>query len=563
MASASFLQDKLPLKPVSSTPVELIDPKTKNYSPSGNQALTVVFSRPVIALGSDFGVGDTLPPSLVPFNINCPVPGLFRWVTTSIARWDPTIDWPPDLNCEFKWNTGLKAYDGTPLDLAGAPASVKITTSPMTITVGNINSTSANQATDNQWNAQSGLPDDNLPEVPADGNITLLFSYPVVFSTIANSFKLVDCCNASNAAGRKVEVFPCPDQYSTPSPLPLGVASNGPPANATCAVVRITPPLPPQGGVAIRLPKGSKYNPNAGALSTDTDVKVYGLRKFRIPLNPYFQQLTNSSDTFTYYLNGIQYKRMLMWLPHGLAEGTKVQDIQKLIKICVYKDPYKWESYCTSLTDFKLTRPNKGTLLFELPSMKPRHHYHLTIAGNPKIKDAYGLPLIGTEAYFFSSDLQSAFQGPVLSQGGSLMLVESPRAQKGGKLASQGPWQWPLVGRGYASPVDTGDGATVTYASVWDVVGESDTQVALSMALNGNNPEPKSLGTPRATVQRPQSNETAKFTSLPMKGEPGAWQIVGDCCNLPSPYSNPPNVKVRAGKGGRVAVNAPTHPTRT
>jgi hypothetical protein len=48
----------------------------------------------------------------VPFKLNCPVPGMFRWVTTNIARWDPSIAWPTDLDCEFEWNTAMKTFDG-------------------------------------------------------------------------------------------------------------------------------------------------------------------------------------------------------------------------------------------------------------------------------------------------------------------------------------------------------------------------------------------------------------------------------------------------------------------
>ena len=53
----------------------------------------------------------------VPFSINCnapsgTVPGDIRWVTTNIARFDPLVDWPPDLSCAFRWNKELKTYDG-------------------------------------------------------------------------------------------------------------------------------------------------------------------------------------------------------------------------------------------------------------------------------------------------------------------------------------------------------------------------------------------------------------------------------------------------------------------
>jgi hypothetical protein len=53
----------------------------------------------------------------VPFTIRCngaagDVPGALRWVTTSIARWDPLVEWPPDLTCKLVWNKELKTYDG-------------------------------------------------------------------------------------------------------------------------------------------------------------------------------------------------------------------------------------------------------------------------------------------------------------------------------------------------------------------------------------------------------------------------------------------------------------------
>jgi hypothetical protein len=35
-----------------------------------------------------------------------------RWVTTNIARFDPSVDWPTDLDCTFQWNRALRTYDG-------------------------------------------------------------------------------------------------------------------------------------------------------------------------------------------------------------------------------------------------------------------------------------------------------------------------------------------------------------------------------------------------------------------------------------------------------------------
>ncbi len=48
----------------------------------------------------------------VPFTLTCNTPGRLRWVTTNIARFDPSVDWPTDLSCAFVWNKNLKTYDG-------------------------------------------------------------------------------------------------------------------------------------------------------------------------------------------------------------------------------------------------------------------------------------------------------------------------------------------------------------------------------------------------------------------------------------------------------------------
>lgn len=48
----------------------------------------------------------------VPFMLSCGTPGRLRWVTTNIARFDPSVDWPTDLACTFDWNKDLKTFDG-------------------------------------------------------------------------------------------------------------------------------------------------------------------------------------------------------------------------------------------------------------------------------------------------------------------------------------------------------------------------------------------------------------------------------------------------------------------
>lgn len=72
---------------------------------TGRDAITAVFNKAVIALGSDWNNNQQPPFHFEGAN----VPGKIRWcvytvrlltifrVTTTIARFDPDIDWPPDL----------------------------------------------------------------------------------------------------------------------------------------------------------------------------------------------------------------------------------------------------------------------------------------------------------------------------------------------------------------------------------------------------------------------------------------------------------------------------------
>ena len=71
-----------------------------------------MFSRPVIALGSDFGF-EELPEELVPFMFDPEIAGRGRWVTTFIYRFDSDGPFATDLSIAFEWNLNLRTYDGT------------------------------------------------------------------------------------------------------------------------------------------------------------------------------------------------------------------------------------------------------------------------------------------------------------------------------------------------------------------------------------------------------------------------------------------------------------------
>lgn len=154
---ALAFMDQLPLEVLSITPVPS-DGGSAAMQVSGKDALTVTFSRAVIALGSDFGPeGQAQPADKVPFTITgANVPGRLRWVTTFTARFDPTDDWPTDLSFDLEVNEGLVAFDGTAL--TSAPAARHFTTPAVTAWLNSVRSAAAAAATDNTCALPMGAP---------------------------------------------------------------------------------------------------------------------------------------------------------------------------------------------------------------------------------------------------------------------------------------------------------------------------------------------------------------------------------------------------------------------
>jgi len=116
---SSFMQ-ALPLRVDFATPA-LLAADGAPVTLSGSDAIQVVFSRPVIALGSDFGLA-----SAVPFTLSPPVEGAFRWVTSYVVRFDPAGTWGSDLNLTLSWDLDLRSWDGIPLLPAGLQVRARV-----------------------------------------------------------------------------------------------------------------------------------------------------------------------------------------------------------------------------------------------------------------------------------------------------------------------------------------------------------------------------------------------------------------------------------------------------
>ena len=112
------------------------------------QALTATFSLAMIALGEDFGAG-ALPAALVPFELDPPIPGKLRWVTTTIARFDADDDFPPSLNFTLRLS-GMASRSGATLP-ADARTEWLFSTPALRMSVARIHSPLALALTGGSW----------------------------------------------------------------------------------------------------------------------------------------------------------------------------------------------------------------------------------------------------------------------------------------------------------------------------------------------------------------------------------------------------------------------------
>ena len=116
--------------------------------------------------------------------------GRFRWVSTSIVRFDPLADWPPDLCLRLVINPRLKTFDGMGL-VGTAPVIPEYETRPLQMFVYSVLSKKALAVTGGNWrsnycpNSMSFCFD----ECPTDGIVKLQFSHAVVPSQVLAALK--------------------------------------------------------------------------------------------------------------------------------------------------------------------------------------------------------------------------------------------------------------------------------------------------------------------------------------------------------------------------------------
>lgn len=126
--------------------------------------------------------------------------GHFQWVSTSIARFIPSADWPPDLCFTLVINSKISTYDS--ITLRGVPDSQSYETSGLAMRVTEVLSKMSLAVTGGRWDSlhcdeKCAVTGSRRCEVscafhecPKDGIVLLQFSHPVVPSRVLSTLIL-------------------------------------------------------------------------------------------------------------------------------------------------------------------------------------------------------------------------------------------------------------------------------------------------------------------------------------------------------------------------------------
>ncbi|GLI63593.1 hypothetical protein VaNZ11_006598 [Volvox africanus] len=400
---------------------------------SNLQDITVVFSRPVIALGQDFE-NDGNVKKVVPFRLSCNWPGKLRWVTTSIARYDPSEPWPSNLQCFVLWNTALKTFDGVPLQLGSIPVKSRLYGPALYVSGTSVLSDLAENVTAGQWYSGALLADDKAPEVPPDGHIQVFFSDKVHLQAVASSLQLLpghmpDANLTEPNPKLRFTVRPCtsPAWWASPQGSSLNI-------NTTCADVEVGPSLKPDTWYTLRLPSGTKYNVVSGPLDRNLDLSFAGLRRFRIPFSDPVPENATAEPRLTVTL-----RRWDMSLPHGLAAGITSAKLGSVFRVCERVPPTKANPVggCTPVP-FNLTLVGPTIARIAVAGAQPAKAYRIYVSGSSAIRDGFGMPLEASSSEIGMAYVPYAFASPSLLS--SMLAVLEPEVVD--PLS-----QWPYITR--------------------------------------------------------------------------------------------------------------------
>ena len=347
VTNSSQILNRIPLKEL-----RILVPTTPVYANS-KAAVSVVFSRPVIKLGSNFGPIDDPASAAVngvqPLLWLCtgtaarpawaaPVAGRLYWVTTSILRFDPTEAWGNDLRCLVSVNPGLRSWDGAAL-VGNSRVRKSFNTSALHIVrPAIVSSAKAAAATNGRW--RSKLGDEADDECPDDCRINFILSHRTELSALRDHLCLRPCsgtlphsCEPADeciAGGLEVAGWE-QDADGISAGAGLGFSVKPP-------TLRFDQPY------ALTLPAGVIVSNVSGPSVQELTVALlHGLRPFAFPFLP--TEAGHGSGRITA-------PQVSLFVRHGIMEATTTASIQASLALTEHKKALqKFQAVVDSLPD--------------------------------------------------------------------------------------------------------------------------------------------------------------------------------------------------------------------
>ena len=393
-----------------------------------NQALTLVFSGPIIALGQDASGDAAKTAATVPFVLapsSGPSPSAFltsRWASTSVFRADPPTGsnaegggWPTDLKFSLNLRDPLLTHAGAKVEPAASIGrQFSYQTGRLRQSQTAVASKSASSLTQGRWASaltrreREGLTTIKASypaphECPPDAVVRLCFSYPVDPSLVQGSLVLF-ATDKGEDTGTSVKASAPGGELAALAALaaPGGSAAGSAPLG-NCVVV--TPNLPktlPGADTAtaytLRLKKGVRYHPRAGPTQQDYDTMLTGLLPFKFQGAVYPGTSSASKNSVV----NVRHVQLDLYLRHGLAAPTATT----------------LAALQTSAVSIKglpvlavATTPDIATLRLTVPaSVAPSASYVLNVAANSGVVDGFGLPLHAGTVPFVTAAVPSFMQ---------------------------------------------------------------------------------------------------------------------------------------------------------
>jgi hypothetical protein len=88
------------------------------------------------------------------------------------------------------------------------------------------------------------------------------------------------------------------------------------------------------------------------------------------------------------YTASYRYRRLTLWLPHGLAKDASLADVKASISICCLASPSgSLDSSCSN-QPFELTRPAPAVLSMRVPALNPGQRCIVRVKADPKVRTA-------------------------------------------------------------------------------------------------------------------------------------------------------------------------------